>query len=194
MIDILTRREITFLSPASWDDKNDSLCMEIYKDKNQISALFALCFSAAPETYHHWKIFSGGSSGVCIKFNENKLLKWVAGHTQLVARPVGYRTLKSIRITPPSLIDLPFTKRHAFRDEKEFRIIVRGNNPSERIATFSMPLDLIEGLTVNPWVPRTVFQSMKTLLRQIPGCAGLKIVHSTVVTNKEWGEAANAAV
>ena len=39
-------------------------------------------------------------------------------------RQVQYRTIKSLREQPPAEADLPFLKRHAFRDEKEFRLFV----------------------------------------------------------------------
>ena len=61
LIHIRRRRKITLLDPTTWEDKNDSKFLSIYKDKNNLKTVLALCFTDAPETSHHWKVFSPGS-------------------------------------------------------------------------------------------------------------------------------------
>src|SRR5579871_1937831 len=74
---LLATRQITLIDPRSWDDRNDTFYMAQYKERKQLSSLLALCFSMAPETYHHWYIFTKGSSGVCIQFRHDAFLDHV---------------------------------------------------------------------------------------------------------------------
>ncbi len=74
LIHLLTTHSITFLDPESWDDKNDSLFMRLYKENQSLDTLLALCFSQETETYHHWSVFAKGPSGVCISFKKQALL------------------------------------------------------------------------------------------------------------------------
>jgi hypothetical protein len=70
LLDFLRTREIALLSPSSWDDKNDAHYLDAYaKAKAEAKsaspgAVRALCMTEASETYHHWKVFSSGSSGM----------------------------------------------------------------------------------------------------------------------------------
>lgn len=42
---LLHKRKITLLDPASWDDKNDSHYLTLYKEKRKLRSVLALCFS-----------------------------------------------------------------------------------------------------------------------------------------------------
>jgi len=66
-------RKITLLNPASWNDKNGSYFLLLYREKKHLQSVLALCFTPAFETYHHLRLFAEGSSGVCISFNQEKL-------------------------------------------------------------------------------------------------------------------------
>jgi len=70
---MLNERKITLLSPATWDDTNDSHYLLRYKEKKKLKTVLALCFSQSDETYHHWRIFSGSAAGVCIRFDQDSL-------------------------------------------------------------------------------------------------------------------------
>jgi hypothetical protein len=67
LISILKNKELTLLDPSKWEDKNDSHYLLKYAERSSFNSLFALCFTFAPETSHHWKVFSHGSDGVCLK-------------------------------------------------------------------------------------------------------------------------------
>jgi hypothetical protein len=84
LIYLLSERKITLLDPKSWDDGNDSYYLALYREKRNLKSLLAVCFTQTTETYHHWRVFAGGSSGVCIRFKRTKLLKaidWIPGPT-----------------------------------------------------------------------------------------------------------------
>ena len=124
VLHMLRSRQLALLNPSSWDDKNDAYFMEEYRQRNALSGVFVLCFARAPETYHHWKVFSPGSSGVCVKFDKAKFSAWAKSNSGMRARAVTYKTLKKLQDIPPTLPDLPFVKRYAFRDEKEYRLVL----------------------------------------------------------------------
>jgi hypothetical protein len=71
----LLNKKIVLLNPSSWEDRNDSHYLERYKADKKLKTLVALCFSKKRETFHHWKIFSGGPAGVCVEFDKDMLLK-----------------------------------------------------------------------------------------------------------------------
>jgi hypothetical protein len=78
----LKEKKITLLDPRSWDDSNDSYYLKLYQEKKGLQSVLALCFTRASETYHHWRIFADGSSGVCISFRRDKLLDAVKGEQE----------------------------------------------------------------------------------------------------------------
>jgi hypothetical protein len=71
---MLKHRQITVLDPATWDDTNDSYYLLKYKEKKSQDRLGALPHKGRGN-YHHWKIFSHGSAGVCINFHLTQALR-----------------------------------------------------------------------------------------------------------------------
>jgi hypothetical protein len=123
LVSILTERKITLLDPSTWDDKNDSRFIELYKDRQGLQSVLGLCFTQADETYHHWRVFANGSAGVCIKFDRAAFIKAVKQTDHIRMGTVRYLTLTEIRDEELELSDLPFLKRYPFQDENEFRLI-----------------------------------------------------------------------
>ena len=74
-IHTLMNRKLTLLDPSQWEDKNDSHFLDLYKKKKELTTLVATCFTQTDETYHHWKIYAGNPSGVCMIFFRDKLLE-----------------------------------------------------------------------------------------------------------------------
>ena len=64
LLDMLVHKKIVLLKPSSWEDKNDSYYMERYREERNLETLVAICFTKKRETFHHWKIFTNGASGV----------------------------------------------------------------------------------------------------------------------------------
>ncbi len=118
---MLRTRQLTLLSTGSWDDRNDARFIEMYKERKSLKAVLALCLTRASATYHHWKVFAGTSSGVRIEFHESAFLSWADSIKGLTYGPVQYLKLDASRRLADE--ELPFVKRHAFRDEDEFRLM-----------------------------------------------------------------------
>jgi len=146
LIYMLRKGKLTLLNPASWDDRNDSHYISLYKEKKQLGAVLALCFTEAGETYHHWRVFSSGTSGVCIRFNKTRLLEHVEENTTIRFGPAQYRMMDHVRSSAISIDDLPFLKRYAFRDEKEFRLLYETKRPLQS-KDFPLPLECIDRIT-----------------------------------------------
>lgn len=187
LIDFLRTRELVLPSPVTWDDRNDSYYLEQYAKQAGLSATFALCLTEAPETYHHWRVFSSGASGVCISFKTEPFMAAVGGVSGLRAESVEYRTIDDLRRRKPTLSELPFLKRHPYRDEKEFRLFMAPKAaPPAGVVRIPMPLKTVDRVTLSPWLPASVAKQTTALLKSMPGCGRLKIYRSTLVDNQTW--------
>lgn len=181
---MLAKRRLTLLNPASWDDRNDSHFLEQYRKRRGLKSVLALCFAQKSETYHHWRVFTSGSSGVCIQFDKAGLLE--ALPHDLKCRSVNYVKVKALSTDPPLVDDLPFLKRYPFRDEKEFRIIYEDAQRECETRDFDIPLSAIRRVTLNPWIPAALHMTVKDLIRSMPDCGKLSVTRTTLVNNETW--------
>jgi hypothetical protein len=186
LIYLLTERKITLLDPRSWDDSNDSHYLRTYRNKKRLKSVLALCFTQASERYHHWRVFTSGSSGVRIRFRRSELLSAIRRMQNVQARRVEYLTLPELRRKAPDTQDLPFLKRYPFTDEREFRIIWESETMKMHALDILIPLSCIDEIILSPWLPHALSGNIRRLLRRIPGCGKLKIARSTLISNEEW--------
>ena len=186
LIYLLRERKITLLDPASWDDKNDSHFLSLYREKRNLTSVLALCFTPAYETYHHWRVFADGSSGACISFNRKKLLKAVKKQIGVTAKTVQYLTLADIRDMKVKTAALPFLKRSAYGDEREFRIIYESATKKDGSLDVAIPLACIERITLSPWIPAALSNHLKSTIKEIDGCSAMKVYRSTLISNENW--------
>lgn len=123
LIHILKNRQLTLLNPMTWDDKNDSSFVTLYKEKCQLASVLALCFTRSSETYHHWRIFAPSSSGVRVTFDESHVRQSVTGVRGLQLKDVEYVKIADIRNTELRREKLPFLKRYPYQHESEVRLL-----------------------------------------------------------------------
>jgi hypothetical protein len=183
---MLNERKLTLLDPQSWDDKNDSYYLQLYKEKKALQSVLALCFSLSNETYHHWSVFAAGSAGVCIQFDKKALSAALIARAGVRTRKVKYLLLPEIRKSGLKIADLPFCKRYAYQHENEFRAIYESKIKSRSALDISFPLSSIVRITLSPWLPSPLSGHVKETLWAIPGCAKLSIARSTLISNQEW--------
>jgi len=187
LIYLLTERRITLLDPQSWDDKNDSYYLRLYREKKNLKTVLAICFTQASETYHHWRVFAQGSSGACISFKRTELFKAaLKQEPDLRMRTVEYLTLAKIRHKVLATEELPFLKRYPFQDEEEFRVVYESTKKTISTLDIPIPLPCIYKVTLSPWLPKALSEHLKSSLRSIPGCEKLRIRRSTLISNEEW--------
>ena len=186
LIHILKHSELTLLDPLSWDDKNDSHFLSLYREKCKLKSVLALCFTQSSETYHHWRVFAPGPAGVCIQFHDARLRSAIRHVPNVRLKPVEYLTLQKLRQSGLKKARLPFLKRFAFHPEREMRML--WESATEERHSLPVPFDLaaISRVTLSPWLHPSLADETKALLKSIDRCQGLKVFRSTLIGNAEW--------
>lgn len=187
LLDMLKRRKLVLLDPASWEDKNDSEILLEYKKRKKLQALFALCFSHGDETIHHWKTFADGISGCCIEFDSKKLVALLKTLDGVRFGPVVYRKIKDLKDGTITVKSIPFTKRWPYRCEEEFRIILESRT---KAPCFEIDFDLriIKKITISQRMPEQVYATIREYLRSAFKNPDQRISRSTIYQNRIWIE------
>jgi hypothetical protein len=185
-IDILSRRRIVLLDPAKWDDQNDVHFIDAYKARTGAKSVLVLCMSSIGETYHHWRVFCGHSSGVCIEFFREDLVELIKAVPGVRSAQVKYMTLLKIEKTKPKPSAYPFIKRKAFQYEKEYRLIYASKDVAEQTHNIQIPLSVFHGIKLSPWLAPPLAEVTGELLRSIPGCDKLDITRSDLINNERF--------
>lgn len=194
LVYLLREQAITLLDPQSWDDSNDAYYLKLYREKQGLKSALALCFTQASETYHHWRIFAGGPSGVCISFRREILLNAVKTVRGVQAKPVRYLTLNQIREKDLAVKELPFLKRYAYGNEDEFRILYQSDAEELPSLDIPIPMHSIDRVTLSPWMHPKLSDHVKDLLCSLDDCPRKLFVRSTLIGNEEWKELGQTAV
>jgi hypothetical protein len=189
-LDVLVQKRITLLSPETWEDRNDAYFLERYREEMKLQSVLAICFSRHRETFHHWRVFSSGASGVCIEF-DNSLLQSIANKQGYRHGNVEYHWIKDFRINDlrkdtPEVDKWPFLKRKPFEDEREYRIIFESKTEGLRAHPITISLASIRKVTLSPWLPEAVATSVEDIIQSIRGCAGLNVSRSSLLDNAGW--------
>jgi hypothetical protein len=157
-----------------------------------LEPFFALCATHTAETYHHWRIFAGGTDGVCLLIDRAKL------ETQLRTLPnirfgaVDYLWFSEIEPSKQAkTADLPFLKRGAFYDEQEYRIIAQCARA--RNTPYPIPIDLswIVGIRLNPWMPQSLVDTLKAVFENMGGGENLDVAQTRLTGSPRWQKAVN---
>jgi hypothetical protein len=188
---LLQNKCLTLLNPDTWDDRNDAFFMSEYERQKGAQKVLALCFAEAPETYHHWRVFSHGSDGVCLEFDKAKLEAHLKSIDGVEFRAVEYKTIKDAKLEGIATDDLPFVKRHGYRDEKEFRAVYTDLQVARDFVLVPISLDCIDRVTLSPWMAEALAEAVKTTIRGLEDCATLKVYRTTLIENDKWMRLAN---
>lgn len=193
LLNMLSAKQITLLDPKTWDDRNDSYFMSLYKERKNLKALLALCFSQAAETYHHWRIFSNGAAGVCVVFDRAALIKTLQQVPGIQTGCIEYLTLNDARVRKLKVNELPFVKRYGFKPENEFRVVFE--SPAEALPSLNIPMqiDCIRSISLSPWMHPSLSKSTVAAIRAIDECSKLKVSRSTLISNEQWKSLGSSA-
>jgi len=186
LLDILENKKLVLLDPSlCWDDKNDTLIIEAYKQKAHIKNLFALCFTHRAETIHHWRTFANGASGCCIQFDAITLFETLNKIKEIRHGVVDYLKISETQPEGISLKQIPFIKRIPYQFEREYRIIWEGD---WYLQTFSVRIDLniIQKITFSQQMPEPVYESIRNLISERYKISKNQINRSTIYENKKW--------
>lgn len=187
VIHLLESRQITLLNPSTWDDSNDAFFMSVYKERKKASSVLALCFAESPQTYHHWRVFSHGTDGVCIEFDKFRLLKSLDADGGVKHGSINYARLRDVRrMTDIATEELPYVKRWPYKDEAEYRAVYVDHVDPKPFHDVPIPLNSINRITLSPWLATSLADSVKSHLKSKTGCSKLKIYRSTLIDNPNW--------
>jgi hypothetical protein len=195
VIDMLCRKEIALLDPQTWDDRNDRYFMALYKEHAKAKSLYAACFTQVAETYHHWRVFGGAADGACVEFRRAAFEKHIAGNSDISSNEVEYFYLKDAEsITKGKPDRLPFMKRMGFEPEAEYRLITKSDD--EQAPALALPIDLklVRQVYINPWLPESIYKSLRSVMSDIEGCGHIKIYRSGLIDSQRWKNAGNRIV
>jgi hypothetical protein len=186
-IHLLENKCITLLNPATWDDKNDAYFMAEFKRYTRSKTVLALCFAECSQTYHHWRVFSHGSDGVCIEFDKQTLLSYIVDVPGIKYGSMNYKKINDIRkIESLNADELPFIKRQPYAHENEFRIIYTDDNHSLEHKEINADISCINRITLSPWMPSILAKSVRRNLKAIAGCSELKVYCSYLRESERW--------
>ncbi len=183
---VLRNRRLTTLNYLLWDDRNDQYYMGHYKQRGHFESVLAACFTMGSETYHHWRVFAPGADGVRIHFSSGRLLPALRTYEGIRFGSVAYKKIDEMRMADVALDQLPFLKRIPYRDEKEFRVLWSSRTQKVESKDFDIPLDSITRITLSPWLPPDLAESLKATIKGIEGCSGIRVYPSTLRDNKRW--------
>ena len=186
LFDMLVNRKITLVDPASWEDRNDAFFLERYRERKKLKTILAICFTNKLETFHHWKVFAGYPGGVCIRFNADILMACFDHVPGIRHGLVTYRLIRDLKRNAPTEDELPFLKRKQYADEAEFRILYENEKKKFKEKRFALDLRSIERITLGPWIPNSVCKTVKEVIRSIPECSSMEIIHTGIVESSSW--------
>jgi hypothetical protein len=177
-----------------WEDKNDSHYLVKYGERKGFQSLYALCFTTAAETSHHWKTFCPGADGVCVKIRTEPFLAHLNSLDGVVHDQVIYKLIDEVEAEAPPTDQLPFLKRYPFRDEAEYRVLFR-STAATKLKSHHIPFDLsfVQEITLSNSLPNDLRIPLVELLRSIDGCSKIKISRSTLNDNSRWKKACDRA-
>lgn len=183
-INIIRHKAITLLPPAAWDDRNDRHIMEAYRRSAKLKTVLALCFAECAETYHHWKVFTSGASGVCIEFHRDKLIE--ALPRSVVHSSMDYKTIKDLNPDEIRVQDLPFVKRLGFIDEQEYRVVFTSQKTDLSFKYIPVPLSAIKRIVLNPWLHDELAESVTEMFLKLAEVEGLVVTQSALIDSPSW--------
>jgi hypothetical protein len=106
-------------------------------------------------------------------------------HTKAIkAAEVQYKLINKFKHFHRSMDKLPFIKRNAYRDEREFRFIFLDLNEKMRTKEFPIDLDCIQRVTLSPWMPKNLKSAVKSTINSI--CEEIDVVQSSLIKNQKW--------
>ena len=185
LLDILVKKRITLISPDCWEDKNDNFFVEAYRKRLNLRTVLGVCFSSHRETFHHWKVFAPGMSGVCIEFSRRRIEEKVAATAGFRSGDVSYHLINGFDPARHCVEDLPFLKRKPYMDEREFRILFTDAENALTDIGLDIELDWIHHVTLSPNLPEPLCDSVKEIIR-FAGFAQIDIRRSTLLENERW--------
>jgi hypothetical protein len=131
--------------------------------------------------------------GVRIRFDRSQLIEAITKYRGMVKwGDVDYLTHAQLEALATKLNEispieqLPFIKRHGFRDELEFRIIYGSKTRNVPTKNIPIPMSCINRIIVSYKLNHNDYRAIRGELRSMDGCKGLDIRRSHLTESKTW--------
>jgi hypothetical protein len=183
---MLRQQRITLLDPASWEDQNDPYFLTLYRTAKGCRSVLALCFADSVDTFHHWRVFANGPSGVCVQFDKEALIAALSHLPSVRVGNVKYLRLDQLDPGAVTVDDLPFRKRYAYQHESEFRVVFESGLEVLNKLDVNIPLTCIKQINFGPWIHEALFIESKNTINAIAGCGQIRVSRSTLISNSRW--------
>jgi hypothetical protein len=106
-----------------------------------------------------------------------------------------YLTLEEVEELRTKDVDrLPFVKRSGFAAEEEYRIIAEIDQAQQQSIAIELPISWVRKIYLNPWLPRSIAQTARQTIREIPGCKALSVSRSLLIDSGLWKRAGNKVI
>ncbi|WP_034158793.1 hypothetical protein [Sphingomonas sp. ERG5] len=189
LLDTLLNRRLTLVSYSTWKDANDRRSMEVYQETMHYGFVGAICLTEAPETFHHWQVFAGDTSGVCVQFDRAHFEQVIAATPHCLFAPMRYVKIDEIaKIDASDIHSLPFLKRRGFIDEAELRVVGHAVEPVTALHIDIGPA-VLRQVTFSPFMHPELVASARAVIHGIPGWEKLKIIQSRLTDSERWQRA-----
>jgi len=185
LMDLLKRKQLSLLNPNNWEDRNDKVTMELFREKKHKKSIYALCLTHDRETNHHWNAFANGMSGCLIEFYYDKLIDTIPKKDAVYGK-IEYIKLRDLDTVGDDIEKIPFLKRDPFRPEKEFRIVILSDDPQRESFDIPISLDVIRRIVITNKLPESVFESIQQSIIAISPEFKGEIIRSTLYDNAKW--------
>ena len=83
------------------------------------------------------------------------------------------------------LKNLPFTKRWPYRCEEEYRLIMETSEDLD-FYEIEIPLNFIRRITISQHMPKQIYDTIKSYLKDTVGDPDKRINRSTLYENARW--------
>ena len=189
---LLDEGKLTLTDPATWEDRNDVFNLECVKAVVGFGSVRICCLAANKDTFHHWKVFTGGRDGVGIIFDVGRLAESLT-RAGVPLRPMRYRNIPQIqrlkRIRPE---DLPYLKWERFADEQEHRAVWTGEEDLDPSEPVRIPIELaaIESILISPLISDqsadAISDQLKVFVASRPRLKHIDILRSRTSESERW--------
>ena len=73
----------------------------------------------------------------------------------------------------------------------EYRLIYESMDLEEHTHVVTIPLSIVHGITLSPWLPKPLFDATREVLAGIPGCSKIQISRSDLIDNERFKQNAD---
>lgn len=191
-LDIVATGELTLLRPETWLDRNDTHYLEQYRRRRNYAAVYALCFTKAAETSHHWSSFAGGSDGVRLMFKRDALELDLVRSGACRMRDVEYCPIEESEGFAERVEDWPYLKRHPYRGEEEVRALFCCYHGNDRTKRVRLEQGTLHEIVFSPSLPMTLHGNLAQVIGRISKYPIQRIHRSSLLRNDRWIGAVSA--